>query len=202
MKTTSKTKKQLVVELEVLQKRVLELEMINGHHRQIKKDFGERMRRCFTPMEQPDDAVYVIFDRKYEFINQTFAEMFEADLDEVCSPGFDPMTLIAPESRRFIGEKYREGIRGDFTSQQYEFIGLTKRWSKMECENFVLFIPYKWGIAMHGMIRKVSSVNQSVDKEIAVPQRIPMPSHLRHSAKPSADSPFHGNPGYVSFKGA
>jgi diguanylate cyclase (GGDEF)-like protein/PAS domain S-box-containing protein len=75
------------------------------------------------------------------------------------------MTLVAPESRRFIREKFRQGSRGEFMVQQYEFTGQTKDDVKIECETFVLFVPYKWGVAIHGMLRNIT-VRKRIDEEL------------------------------------
>jgi len=47
MKTTNKTKKQLMDELAALQERLLELEKLEIESSQARRDFGERMGRYF-----------------------------------------------------------------------------------------------------------------------------------------------------------
>jgi diguanylate cyclase (GGDEF)-like protein/PAS domain S-box-containing protein len=165
MKASSRTKKQLIDELAILHQRISDLETIEKESRQAQRDFGEKLGRYFPQVEHMNEAIYVIFDRKYEFVNDRFAELFDVTSEEVCSYEFDAMSLIAPESRRFIREKYREGSRGEFTVQQFEYTGLTKEGLRIECETFVLFIPYKWGVAIHGMLRNVS-VRKRIDVEL------------------------------------
>ena len=166
MKDIQKTKKQLVDEVVALRERVSELEtneqVTSG---QGRRDFEERMGRYFPQTNHMKEAIYVIFDRKYEFINNQFAEMFGVTPEEVCHHGFDLMKLVAPESRNFIQEKYRKGSHGEFSAQQYEFTGMTKDGARIECETFVLFIPYKWGVAIHGMLRNIS-VQKRIDEEL------------------------------------
>jgi diguanylate cyclase (GGDEF)-like protein/PAS domain S-box-containing protein len=165
MKAASKTKKQLLDELALLQQRIAALEIIEKEARQAQRDFGEKLGRYFPQVEHMNEAIYVIFDRKYEFVNSRFAELFGVTSEEVCSHDFDPMSLVAQESRRFIREKYREGSRGEFAVRQFEYTGLTREGLRIECETFVLFIPYKWGIAVHGMLRNVS-VRKRIDVEL------------------------------------
>ena len=165
MKAMNKTKKQLVAELETLQERVLELEALERDARFAQREFGERMSGYFPQVEHMNEAIYVIFDRKYEFVNGKFADLFGVTQEEVCSPGYDPMSLVAPESRRSVRDKFRQGSRGEFTAQQYEFTGLTKEGVKIECETFVLFVPYKWGVAIHGMLRNIT-MRKRVDIEL------------------------------------
>ena len=63
------------------------------------------------------------------------------------------MTLIAPESRSFIREQYREWCCGAFTTKQIKYTGLSKEGLRIECETFLLLIPYKWGISIQGTLR-------------------------------------------------
>jgi diguanylate cyclase (GGDEF)-like protein/PAS domain S-box-containing protein len=48
---------------------------------------------------------------------------------------------------------------------QYEFTALNKDGIKMDCETFVLFVPYKWGVAIHGMLRNIT-VRKRIDEEL------------------------------------
>jgi PAS domain-containing protein len=66
------------------------------------------------------------------------------------------MTLIAPESRLFIREQYREGCRGAYTTKQLNYTGLSKEGLKIDCETFLLCIPYKWGVAIQGTLHSTS----------------------------------------------
>ena len=165
MTVSSKTKKQLIDEITALQSRITELETGERENGQAHRDFGERLGRYFPQVNHMKEAIYVIFDRKYEFINQQFAEMFGYSPEEVCHPGFNMMKMVAPESRDSILEKYRRGSRGEFGAEQFEFTGVTKDGARIECETFVLFIPYKWGVAIHGMLRNIS-MQKRIDEEL------------------------------------
>lgn len=165
MKSTNKTKKQLIDELETLKERILELEALEIGLKATKQEFGQKIGEYFPQMQHMDDAIYVIFDRKYEFVNEKFADIFGYLPEEVCSPAFDVMTLIAPESRHFIRDKHKHGSHSEFMVDQYEFTAINKDGIKMDCETFVLFVPYKWGVAIHGMLRNVT-VRKRIDEEL------------------------------------
>ena len=165
MKTTSKTKKQLVDELAALQVRLSELEALEREAGQAQRDFGDRLGRYYPQVNHMKEPVYVIFDRKYEFVNEQFAELFGVTPEEICHQSFDPMDLVAPESQSIVRENIRKGNHGEFSAQQYEFTGLTKDGVRIECETFVLFIPYKWGVAIHGTIRNIS-LQKRIDEEL------------------------------------
>lgn len=143
MKSANKTKKELITELESLQVRISELE-------------NQRTSRSDAKMAYIHKPIFVVFDRKFEFINDRFAELFGVKPEEACSLNFNPMTIIAPESRCFIRELYQAGCRGSFATKVFNFTGLSKDGIKIECEVFCLFIPYKWGIAIQGILNSVA----------------------------------------------
>jgi len=170
MDAMKKTKKQLVDDLVALQARISELEKVErGPSVEAQQDFSEGMSRYFPYVEYMNEAIYVICDRKYEFASQKLAALFGVTPEEVCVPGFDPMTLVAPESRQFVREKLKEGYSGEFAVQEYEYTGMKKDGSRIECETFILFIPYKWGVAIHGILRDIS-VRKRIDEELQRPR--------------------------------
>lgn len=165
MISANKTKKELIVEVEALRERVSELERHERNSRQALGKFGERTDRSYAQMAYMHEAIFVIFDRKLEFVNDKFAELFGVSPEEACSSYFDPMTLIAVESRSFIQEVYRTGCRGSFAAKEFKYNGLSKNGIKIECETFFLFIPYKWGVAIHGTLHGIS-VGRRIDETL------------------------------------
>jgi PAS domain-containing protein len=118
--------------------------------------YREQVKQSFLEEAFGNTGIYVIFDRKYEFVNQRFAELFLITREQVCSPGFDPMALIAPESRKFIQEIHRLAYRGELVAPQFEFTGMRSDGSRIQCVTFIIFVPYKWGLAMHGMLHDIA----------------------------------------------
>jgi len=165
MEDEAKTKEELIKELTDLRNRVSALEQLEADWKHAQLDLAERMGHYFTLVDQSIDAIFVIFDRKFEFINQRFEELFNVKMDEVCNTDFNPMTLVAPESHNLVMKQILKGYRGSFSSQQFEFAALTKDGRKIECETTVLFIPYKWGIAVHGVLHNVT-MRKRIDEEL------------------------------------
>jgi PAS domain S-box-containing protein len=165
MKSVNKTKQELIDELTALRERVSELEKYERNSRQTLGNLGEGMDRPFPQTTHMHEAIFVVFDRKLEFVNDGFAELFGVSSEEACSSNFDPMTLIAPESRRFIRELYRKACRCAFTTKQINYTGLSKDGLKIECETFLLFISYKWGVAIQGTLHGIS-VSRRIDEAL------------------------------------
>jgi hypothetical protein len=166
MKSVNGTKQEQLDELEALRARVSELEARERYSSHGLENYGERTARSFPQAAHMHDAIFVVFDRKFEFVNDRFAELFGVSPEEACSSNFDPMILIAPESRPVIREQYREGCYGAFTKKLFNYIGLSKDGLKIACETFLLFIPYKWGVAVNGTLRCISSLSRRIDEVV------------------------------------
>jgi hypothetical protein len=160
MKSANKTKNELIDELEVMRERVCELERHERNSRHSLGNFEDRTDQSFSQMTHMHEAVFVLFDRRLEFVTDVFAELFGISPEDAYSANFDPLSLIAPESNRFIREQYRKGCCSAFTMQQLNFTGLSRNGLKIECETILLFIPYKWGVAIQGTLRRISTGRQ------------------------------------------
>ena len=157
MKLTDKTKEELIDELEAARERVAVLEKHEKESRQALDSFEQTTNRSFPQLAHMHEGIAVVFDRKLEFVNDIFAELFGVSPEEACSSSFEPMTLIAPQSRRYIRRQYQEGCRGAYKTKQIHLTGLRKDGQKIECETFLLFIPYKWGVAIQCTVKSVSA---------------------------------------------
>ena len=171
MMTTEKSKEQLTSEIEALQKKIIRHKAKERTYKQIIQNMNETIRPGAYSTGFMDDAVYVVFDRKYEFINDSFSEMFHVSPEEVYHSGFNPMTLVAPESQRFVMDKYREGLNCGSNAQQFSFKALTKDGLKIDCKTHAIFIPYKWGVAVHGMVWNLSALHQFDNRMISCPRQ-------------------------------
>jgi PAS domain S-box-containing protein/diguanylate cyclase (GGDEF)-like protein len=169
MSDQKKTKKQLVEELDLLRKKNSELEEIKLRQIEDLRKANEAMRYGFPILEQQNDGIFVIFDRQFEFVNQKIEDLFGYSMQEICGTGFELMSLIAPESRKFVRRKLDEGYRGEFNAQQFEFTGIKKDSRKIECYTSIIFIPYKWGVAIHGVLNDIS-VKKRINDELQKPQ--------------------------------
>ena len=116
----------------------------------------EREEQYRTLVEQSNDALYLLFDRRFEFINRRFTEMFGVSPEEVRSPDFDFTSLVAPQSRPLVEERDRKVHQGEPVSPCYEFTALTKDDREIVVEASVAYIPYRGGIATQGIVRDIT----------------------------------------------
>jgi len=152
MKDEDKTKKRLINELEELRIKVADLELIKDQQEYEINTLHEHNETYSVRPASLTDALYVIFDKKLEYVNQAFEDLLGYTADEICRPAFEIMNLVAPKSRNFVKKIFDEGIRGDRSLCQFKFSMLRKDGRIFECDASVIFIPYKWGMAIQGML--------------------------------------------------
>jgi len=103
-----------------------------------------------------NDAIYIRYNRNFEFINKKFQEMFRVTLEELKRPEFDFIKLVAPKSRDFIEERERKLERGEYIEPKYEFTALPADGRKIEVEASISRISYKDGYAIQGIVRDIT----------------------------------------------
>ncbi|MGD0277122.1 MAG: PAS domain S-box protein [Syntrophales bacterium] len=173
MKDENKTKKRLIIELTELRVKVAELERMKNQQDYKIDTLNKNNEPNFQQPSCFTDALYIIFDRKLEYVNQAFEDLFDYSADEICRPEFEIMNLVAPQYRNFVKKIFDEGIRGDRSLCQFEFSMLRKDGSIFECETLVIFIPYKWGMAIQGIVSE-TSIQKNINEYSSLPDKIEM----------------------------
>ncbi|GAB4338130.1 MAG: hypothetical protein Kow0037_21880 [Calditrichia bacterium] len=107
-------------------------------------------------IEQSNDAIYLLYNGKFEVVNRKFCEMLGYSPEEIKSGEFDFLKLVAPKSRRFIQERYEKSQRGEVLPPVYEFTALTKDGREIELEASVSYLKYKNGTAAQGILRDIT----------------------------------------------
>ncbi|MFW6310278.1 MAG: PAS domain S-box protein, partial [Prolixibacteraceae bacterium] len=115
-------------------------------------------------IENSNDAIYIIFNRRFETVNSGFEKMLGYNLEELKQMDFDPMDFIAPESRPYIEERITKLQKGEEVNPRYEFTAITKYGEKKEVETSVAYIPFKEGTATQGIIRDITERKQAEKK--------------------------------------
>ena len=109
-----------------------------------------------TLIEASNDAIYFLYNGKFEIINKRFTKLFGYTLEETNAPDFSFINLIAPESKKVIEEREEKINRGEAPSPIYQFTAINKNGEKIECEVSLSYMKYKDGVASQGIIRDIT----------------------------------------------
>ncbi|MEJ2543347.1 MAG: PAS domain S-box protein [Calditrichaceae bacterium] len=107
-------------------------------------------------IERFNDATYLLYDRRFEFVNSQFTKLFGYSKYEITNKKFKFNKLIAPESIPLIEHRQKLLNVGKAISTIYEFAAYTKDGKKIICETSVSYLKYKTGTAVQGIIRDVT----------------------------------------------
>ena len=107
-------------------------------------------------VEQSNDAIYVLQDHKFVFVNPGFERLFDYRQGEITAPDFPFINIVAPESRAFIIERMGRRHNRESVPQRYEFRGLAKNGDVLDLEVSVSAIEWQNRPAVLGMFRDIT----------------------------------------------
>ena len=139
--------------------------LIEHTGRLAEETLRESEARYRSLIEDSNDAIYLLYNRRFEIINNKHIKMFEYTLEEMNKPNFDFSQLVAPKSRQFIEDRQKRIARGEKLNSKYEFTALTKNGKELEVEVSVSYIDYKKGKATQGIIRDITE-RKKTEKEL------------------------------------
>ncbi|MCF8335442.1 MAG: PAS domain S-box protein [Bacteroidales bacterium] len=117
-------------------------------------------------VENSNDAIYLLYNRKFEFINSKFEQMFGYALEELNKPDFDFIQMVAPKSRAMIEDRLERLRKGEKLENRYEFTAISKEGRTLEVEASVNYIPHKENTATQGIIRNITKRKHAEEKLI------------------------------------
>jgi PAS domain S-box-containing protein len=124
----------------------------------------EREELYRSLFENSTDAIYLMFNRRFEMVNPEFQRIFGYSQEELVTQKIDPIQLIAPESLPVIEERIRKLESAKEVSTRYEFTAVVRNGEKREMEASVTYIPYKGGTATQGILRDVTERKKAEEK--------------------------------------
>jgi len=125
-------------------------------YHQTREALWESEKQYRTLVEQSNAAIYILFQRRFVFVNQRFLEMFGVRREEINDPDFDFISLVAPQSRPLVEERERRAAQGEKLSPRYEFTALTRDGGEIIVEASVAYLPYQGGVATQGIVQDIT----------------------------------------------
>ncbi|MBN1487418.1 MAG: PAS domain-containing protein, partial [Anaerolineae bacterium] len=107
-------------------------------------------------IEQSEDAIYLLYNNKFEVINPKFTKIFGITQEEAQSPDFNFQRLVAPQSRAMVQKRQQKLSTGEELSPRYEFMALDRNGNEIAVEVSVSYIPYRNGRATQGILRDIT----------------------------------------------
>jgi len=107
-------------------------------------------------VEQSNDAIYLLIDGRFVFVNQSFVNLFQITREEIYKSDFDCLLLIAPESQALIRDRLEKVKKKEPLAAKYTFTALTRDNRKLPLEASVSYISYEGQTATCGVLRDMT----------------------------------------------
>jgi PAS domain S-box-containing protein len=92
--------------------------LVEDHGPGVPDELSEEREQYATLVEQSYDAVVVVQEERYAFVNQQFCELTGRDRDELIGSPF--YEVFTPEYRNLVRERYQQRVAGEDPPQRYD----------------------------------------------------------------------------------
>ena len=132
------------------------------------RDSEGQLRRV---IQESNDAIYILYQDRFDLVNQRFCELTDITPEELSDPGFTFWDLVAPESRPLIEERQRKRNRGEEVPALYGFSIRSFRGRTVHVEASVTEIDYRAGKAVMGILRDITE-QKAMEEQLRQAQRM------------------------------
>ncbi len=114
-------------------------------------------RQYVELLEASNDAIYVLVQDQFRYVNPRFAELFGYSKAEISAPGFDYKRLIHRDSQPLVAARSRAAREHQPLPSRYEFRALRKNGSFLEVEVSVSYIRFDGQPAVLGILQDITA---------------------------------------------
>lgn len=128
-------------------------------------------------VQTSNDALFLIYNKKFEIINKKFQEMFRVTPQQVCRQDFDFKELVVPANRCIFSQRLLKLESGEKQALKFEYTALSSDGTEIDVEASVCTIKYKDGMAIQGVIRDITE-RKNLERQLRHSQKIEAISRL------------------------
>jgi len=122
-------------------------------------------------VETSNEAIYILYNRKFELINQRFKELFKVTQEYVTSPDFDFLELVSPKSKNSVEKRIQMIINGEQIESNFIFTAHSTTKEEFEVEASASKIRYRDGTALQGILRDITE-RKNMERMIQQAQKL------------------------------
>lgn len=124
-------------------------------------------------VEQSNEAIFLAYKNRFEFVNERFCQMFGLSRAEILAGKFSLTDMAAPESIPLFRERQQKWASGQPVPGQFEFSAQTADGRVLPVAVSVSYLPYREGTAVQGILwdlaeRKLVEAEERSQRELAI----------------------------------
>lgn len=131
-------------------------------YKQAEEALRESEEKYRTLIDNIQDGVFLIYQKRMEFVNDAFARMVGYDVEELI--GRDYRYIVSPGDRELVESRHEKRLRGEDVPAEYEFRMLHKNGTDVYVNMHVGLMNYQDGTASMGTLKDVTG-RVSVEQE-------------------------------------
>ncbi len=139
--------------------------------REAEEALRDSERRFRSVVEQLNDATYILYEGRFDLVNERFCQLTGVTREEVASPGFQFWELVAPGSIPVIRKRQEQRDRGEEVPGIYEFEIRHRDGHMVQVEASVTEIEYRGGKAVLGLLRDIGE-KKSLKEQLVMAQKL------------------------------
>ena len=114
-----------------------------------------------TLIDNLNEAVYLIIDRKFEIVNQKFLELLEITEEDISKSNFNMYSFISEESKKTLLNRRKKIKQHNNIPQKYEIIIVTKSGIEKEVEISETLVNFKGKTTTQGIVRDLTKIKKA-----------------------------------------
>lgn len=115
-----------------------------------------------TLTEELPNMVYIYKNDKIVYTNEICRKLIGYTSDQIYSPDFNFLSIIAPEHRELVKQNLERALSGEEV-EPYEFTLISKDGGKIECLNITKSIHYEGQLSVIGLITDLTEIKRTQD---------------------------------------
>ncbi|NLO18722.1 MAG: PAS domain S-box protein [Ignavibacteria bacterium] len=131
----------------------IKIVLLAKHCREKLSQSEEQYR---TIVDKALDAIYLMKNKRYEYVNPRFAELTGYSIAELTAEDFSFETLICEESKLYMQKRYEARLKGEEIDNKYEVSILRKDGTTVPVEISTVSVGTSSEVAVLGIIRNIS----------------------------------------------
>jgi PAS domain S-box-containing protein len=139
--------------------------------KKAEKALRENEEKFRTVVEQMNDAIYILFNDKFDLINGRFTEITEITYEDIENPKFNFMDIISHQDSDPNNDRIDILKGGEESSGVYEYNIAHKNGKLVQVQASVTEIDYRGGKAILGILRDVSE-QKALEKQFHQSQKM------------------------------
>jgi len=123
--------------------------------KQTEEALKESEEKFRSLAEQSPNMIFINKKGRIVYINKKCEEVMGYKREEICSPDFDFLTLVAPESLGLINDNFVRHLRGEEV-RPYDYCLINKKGERIEAINASKLIQYEGEAAILGVVSDIT----------------------------------------------